>query len=243
MSDTSITNSSLSPPQSQRVSNEPVQWKKLGFAICIILGIGGLATIGTGLCSYFHVGALTHLSQIDVIILLASGGGGGIVALLLSHCFNVSQKTRLESDKNIKPQNHQTQSLQVPPHNLPKERKGKVECDIRKDLVEKIKSKIDDFPDANYYFWFWAAPRKESTERFEKFVQTYKDSDLATILVVLRFWPVINQIVANPYYGCRSVEFAFQDIFDPMNVENGNEQAMQKVKDMIASFEEERLSD
>jgi hypothetical protein len=57
--------------------------KTYGFAIAIIVGIGGLAVGATGLAGYFHVGALSSMAQVDAIIMMAAGGGGGIILLIV----------------------------------------------------------------------------------------------------------------------------------------------------------------
>src|ERR1700722_4434952 len=54
-----------------------------GFAIAIILGIGGLAVGAAGLAGYFHVGALSNMAQIDVIIMMIACGGGGTILLII----------------------------------------------------------------------------------------------------------------------------------------------------------------
>lgn len=56
--------------------------KTYGFAIAIILGIGGLVVGGVGLASYFHVGTLSNLNQVHVIIMMAAGGGGGFILFI-----------------------------------------------------------------------------------------------------------------------------------------------------------------
>jgi hypothetical protein len=56
--------------------NPPSKLKTYGFAIAIIFGFGGLAVGITGLCGYFHVGALSNLAQLDAIIMMAVGGSG-----------------------------------------------------------------------------------------------------------------------------------------------------------------------
>jgi len=56
--------------------------KTYGFAIVIIMAIGGLAVSGVGVAGFFHVGALSNLSQINAIIMMAVGGGMGIILLV-----------------------------------------------------------------------------------------------------------------------------------------------------------------
>jgi hypothetical protein len=63
--------------------------KALGFAVAIIVGIGGLGVAGVGFASFgahkgwWAAGALSNLSQIDAIIMMAAGGAGGIVLLII----------------------------------------------------------------------------------------------------------------------------------------------------------------
>jgi hypothetical protein len=61
----------------------PSKLKTYGFAIAIIVGIGGLAVGAAGLAGYFHVGALSNMAQVDAIIMMAVGGGGGIILLII----------------------------------------------------------------------------------------------------------------------------------------------------------------
>ena len=65
------------------ISSPPSKLKTCGFAIAIIVGIGGLAVGAAGLAGYFHVGALSNMAQIDAIIMMAAGGGGGIILLIV----------------------------------------------------------------------------------------------------------------------------------------------------------------
>lgn len=63
-------------------SNPPLKsWKTYGFAIAIIIGIGGLAVGGIGAAGYF--GAISNLNQVHAIIMMAAGGGGGTVLFIV----------------------------------------------------------------------------------------------------------------------------------------------------------------
>jgi len=70
-------------------NNESSKGKTIGFAIVIILGLGGLAVVGVGLGGFgaqqgwWQVGSLSNLSQVHSIIMMAAGGGGGIVFLIM----------------------------------------------------------------------------------------------------------------------------------------------------------------
>ena len=64
-------------------SPPPSKLKTYGFAIAIIVGIGGLAIGAAGLAGYFHVGALSNMAQVDAIIMMAAGGGGGTILLII----------------------------------------------------------------------------------------------------------------------------------------------------------------
>jgi hypothetical protein len=64
-------------------SPPPSKLKTYGFAIAIIVGIGGLAVGANGLAGYFHVGALSNMAQVDAIIVMAAGGGGGTILLII----------------------------------------------------------------------------------------------------------------------------------------------------------------
>jgi hypothetical protein len=56
--------------------------KTYGFAIAIIIGIGGLAVGGVGAAGYFG-GAISNLNQVHAIIMMAAGGGGGTVLFIV----------------------------------------------------------------------------------------------------------------------------------------------------------------
>lgn len=73
----SLNNERLPPPHS------PSKLNTYGFAIAIILGIGGLAVAAAGVAGYFHVGALSNMAQINAIIMMAAGGGSGTLLLIV----------------------------------------------------------------------------------------------------------------------------------------------------------------
>ena len=56
--------------------------KTYGFAIAIIIGIGGLAVGGVGAAGYFG-GAISNLNQVHAIIMMAAGGGGGAILFIV----------------------------------------------------------------------------------------------------------------------------------------------------------------
>lgn len=62
--------------------NPPSKLKTYGFAIAIIVGIGGLAVGATGLAGYFHGGALSNMAQVNAIIMMAASGGGVILLIV-----------------------------------------------------------------------------------------------------------------------------------------------------------------
>ena len=82
---TSEASAELRPPRDYA----PSQGSPLGFAILIILGIGGLAIAGAGLAvfgghqGFWHAGALSQLSQVNGLILMGAGGAGGLISLVL----------------------------------------------------------------------------------------------------------------------------------------------------------------
>lgn len=61
--------------------NSPSKLKTYGFAIAIIIGIGGLAVGGVGAAGYF--GAISNLNQVHAIIMMAAGGGGGAILFII----------------------------------------------------------------------------------------------------------------------------------------------------------------
>ncbi len=63
-------------------SNPPLKsWKTYGFAIAIIIGIGGLAVGGVGAAGHF--GAISNLNQVHAIIMMAAGSGGGAILFIV----------------------------------------------------------------------------------------------------------------------------------------------------------------
>jgi hypothetical protein len=65
------------------VKNKPSKGKAIGFAIVVILGLGGLAVAGVGLGGYLQAGSLSSLGQVNSMIMMAAGGGGGIIFLII----------------------------------------------------------------------------------------------------------------------------------------------------------------
>lgn len=84
-----VDSGSRSSSHSHSINIPSSKWKTLGFAIVIILGIGGLAVAGVGLGglgahqSWWQVGALNHLGQFHSIILMSAGSGIGIALLTI----------------------------------------------------------------------------------------------------------------------------------------------------------------
>lgn len=88
-------------------SNSSSKLKMYGFAIAIIVGIGGLAIAGTGLAVYFQVGVLSNLSQVHAIIMMSTGGGVGTALLIIGivgTIKNYQNSNRLE--KSNRPENN-----------------------------------------------------------------------------------------------------------------------------------------
>ena len=56
--------------------------KTYGFAIAVIIGIGGLAVGGVGAAGYFG-GAISNLNQVHAIIMMVAGGGGGAILFIV----------------------------------------------------------------------------------------------------------------------------------------------------------------
>ncbi len=72
------------------LNTEPSPCKTLGFALLIIVGLGGLAVAGVGLGSlgahqgWWQAASLSQLTQTHSIIMMAVGGVGGIACLTIS---------------------------------------------------------------------------------------------------------------------------------------------------------------
>jgi hypothetical protein len=75
--------------------------KTYGFAIAIIIGIGGLAVGGVGVAGYFG-GAISNLNQVHAIIMMAAGGGGGFLLLAIGAVKSVrSYRQYVEDNQNL----------------------------------------------------------------------------------------------------------------------------------------------
>jgi len=88
------------------VKNEPSNAKTIGFAILIILSLGGLVVAGIGLGGYLQVSALSSIGQINSMIMMAAGGGGGILLLItgiVGSVKNYHGKGHQQIDHNAKP--------------------------------------------------------------------------------------------------------------------------------------------
>ncbi len=77
-------------PSSQSISQSlPSKWKRLFFAIVIIVGVGSLmaATLGLaglgGQQGWWPTSVLSHLSQTHSIIMMAAGSGVGILLVIV----------------------------------------------------------------------------------------------------------------------------------------------------------------
>jgi hypothetical protein len=82
-SSTTIRRTGKLSSEPQAIKNEPSKGRTIGFAIVIILGLGGLAMAGVGLSGYLQAGSLSSLGQVNSIIMMAAGGGGGIIFLVI----------------------------------------------------------------------------------------------------------------------------------------------------------------
>ena len=93
-------------------NNHLSKWKTYGFAIAIIVVIGGLAVAGVGLGGFgvpqgwWQAGALSNLGQINSIIMISvCGVGGGVVFLItvivsvVKNCQKRSHSKNIESNR------------------------------------------------------------------------------------------------------------------------------------------------
>lgn len=90
------------------LASPPSTVKTYGFAIAIIVGIGGLAIGAAGVAGYFQVGALRNMAQVDAIIMMAAGGGGGAILLIVGVMGSIKNR-----------QSGSQQPLNDLPHDLP----------------------------------------------------------------------------------------------------------------------------
>jgi len=68
---------------SEAAHHAPSKLQTYGFAIIIIVGLGGLGVVVTGVAGIYHVGPLSNLAQDHAIIMLVAGGAGGTLCLVL----------------------------------------------------------------------------------------------------------------------------------------------------------------
>jgi len=83
MTNTTISKTGASVPFIDSTKNNPSKCTTLGFAIALIVGIGGLIVAGVGGGGLFHVGALSSLGQVNSMLLVVIGGAGGIPCLTI----------------------------------------------------------------------------------------------------------------------------------------------------------------
>ncbi len=97
-----ITNRSYAP-------NPPSKLKTYGFAIAIIVGVGGFIAGGVGIAGC--LGAISNLNKVHAILMMVAGGGGGIV--LFSAGIVGTVKNRRNNALEIDSGNHTHQPIQV----------------------------------------------------------------------------------------------------------------------------------
>jgi hypothetical protein len=100
MCDLTVTGKAVSPPDAQNKQNEPTQAKTIGFAIAIIIGIGGLAVAGVGVGGY--LGAISGLNQVNSIIMIAAGGAGAITFLIVGIVGSVKNHSQKKTPPDTK---------------------------------------------------------------------------------------------------------------------------------------------
>ena len=110
------------------VKNEPSKGKTIGFAIVIILGLGGLAVAGLGLGGYVQAGSLSSLGKVHSIVMMVAGGVGGIAFLIIGVVGSVKNRqtnshhqndsTGVEHSNIVNPRDDQTSSTPQN-HNAP----------------------------------------------------------------------------------------------------------------------------
>jgi hypothetical protein len=99
-------------------NNPPSKLKTYGFAIAIIVGICGLAVGGIGLAGYFHVGALSNLTQIQTMIMMSAGGCGGVTLLVLGILAVKNRKHGSNHEYLKEEQETQSQKIESPEDGL-----------------------------------------------------------------------------------------------------------------------------
>ena len=68
-----------------------------GFAIAIIVGVGGLVTTAIGCAGY--LGAISNLNQVHAMIMVVSGGGGGAIFLITGLVGTVKRQQCSQKDR------------------------------------------------------------------------------------------------------------------------------------------------
>jgi len=76
---------SFTPPI---VNKEPSKWKAFGFAVLIIVGMGGLVAAGIGLGGHLQAESLSQLGPTHSIIMMVAGGLTFLIALLVGSVTN-----------------------------------------------------------------------------------------------------------------------------------------------------------
>jgi len=88
------------PSNLRIVKNEPSKGKVIGFALVIILGLGGLVVAGVGLGGYLQAGSLSNLGQVNSMIMTAAGGVSGIIFLIVGIVGSVKNRQTNRHQQN-----------------------------------------------------------------------------------------------------------------------------------------------
>lgn len=97
--------------------------KQIGFALLIIIGIGGILAAAVGFSNFgnhqgwWSMKALSHLSQVHTAIMMGAGGGGGVLLLIVGIVGTLlNQEERNTSSFSTKPIGNTKTKDTSPPH-------------------------------------------------------------------------------------------------------------------------------
>jgi len=120
MRNTAISRTEILVPLKDFTKNNISKCAVLGFAIALIVGIGGLIVAGIGGGGLFHAGALSSLGQVNSVIMIIVGGAGGIPCLVIGivgfvNCCShgILSSTRQEEKKKTQQAGNKAQEVKL----------------------------------------------------------------------------------------------------------------------------------
>jgi hypothetical protein len=133
MNNLTVTGQAANPANPTNIKDEPTQENTIGFAIAIIIGIGGLVVAGVGVGGC--LGAISTFNQVTSIILIATGGAGGIAFLIFGIVGTVKNQSQKKAQSGTKKTKREEKNNNPPQKTTTFKTKNKInEISKKKDL-------------------------------------------------------------------------------------------------------------